>query len=1620
MAYNEFGIYEPRDPDLDQMRLALTKQPSLASQIPGSNVKAPKPNRPLDQAELNIKSVAASLNPLMMMKTMQDAVKTAVINPLLMPASIAVEAAQGTPAREITGSRFYQEPTTPVGQAFERDLGKVMEAAKVPHMFPTAPRPAGMRPALTPNDVRVMGAEATRVARGIKDIPSDFANAQSGFTRMDPVTQQPTYGATLQGVAEGIGDLAQSRRDAGMSLVPGIPDVLTPETSMYAVRPKGTRLVTPTRTSADPNFTYQRDPAGSVLKREFARPYATDIDPVELQGIAESTQAKMPNAQATEQAFTNYSNQRMEEMFPDAPDSFQAQEAFRAKYSTPESQAQLQLQLLDDFLQTPEGQATGMARPAELEQRHLAAMKWLTGPFSNYIERNLGTEGDPLVKLASQGFTMRPADELRAEQVNRIGIAMGQREKGGYPQEGSFEKLIESKQSELESARTELRELETRRTELATAARAQGLEDPARLPAYAELTNPIRAKAAARDKLQRELDNLYTGAAYEDISDAAVRINPAEKVRESMDYPQKQFYPTLMQTPADTKVYAASATSMGDTGIQDIAKTFYDDVMSGKIPLDKVEKTTVENFVRRKSEERVKTEADKKAKEAQYIATAEDNLRAVLQFEVPNDMTFGNAGVILLDQNTPESIAVARVSEDTAILDHCVGEGGSASSDAINPFTGKRKRYEPIIDIVTGQRNPNSSRTGTSYTRGLANGNQLASIRSLETGRPVATLQFDTSHLGANGQQMYRIGYASGYSNGDIDPAYSASIRDYLNSRADNIASSGENLADHAGVYDTKSPDDMRRLARKSGLITGNINDALDNLPRFVLADDVVKAAQELATPAPARGAVATPEPAVMTAAEAGAMTGDLTIAMSNAVDTLRADYGDRAANVLDSVIRDRMREFLDGIRNEQLPLALGLLQRALRQDEMLFVASNSNLNQQVGDGLSEFLADLDGIIDHNERQLQGRNAAPDNFNFANLFEPEPNHPANLPAPVPAQDVGFNFRSMLDRTANDLAQNAGADISRTVWDAARELQDVIDPQQDPVAFAMALRDVANTQESMSAELALYDLADQLETAYSRQVAAELLEMGRNPDGTLNLPDLMDTANALSIGELDHPAYRDIPPGPVRAEAMRGVLDNFNNMVVAAQREQQPTPAQLALAQVPAAQPANAVTDADVALYERFNDIVYQAIENDGFDPGGYTNQDLADLVRNDEVGGGLDDLTPTQRDRLASLVSEYGYDGNIYANAEGAMQPAPAPAPVPAQAPAPMAPRSAIPAEVRNMTLGQLGARMDLDAVQQVHRLSDQLTDVNDREDLPRIVDLIRSHLMGEWENFNPMQRELLARRVDERYENAPPTPVAMPAPNTPEAAQLREDAMQIGDTLDEAYFVEAEQEGVGAAPMIRNYIRNLDVNSLTDILGMAGDSFDITPQLVNAVRQELEQYLARYEGRAPEGYQAGGSVKKKEVPEVKTPWLFSVPTYSETVAYEMYPGQKGQDDQRDAARHMLAAGTLARKYGPGAAEFLGKAHEVATSPIQAAKTLFGGKMPRDYDMDTHNNTIGMQLGQRAKTQAELEALVQIEAERASRTQIPGRAFINKAHGGIVKQNPSVEQMRFEIMMRGK
>lgn len=149
-----------------------------------------------------------------------------------------------------------------------------------------------------------------------------------------------------------------------------------------------------------------------------------------------------------------------------------------------------------------------------------------------------------------------------------------------------------------------------------------------------------------------------------------------------------------------------------------------------------------------------------------------------------------------------------------------------------------------------------------------------------------------------------------------------------------------------------------------------------------------------------------------------------------------------------------------------------------------------------------------------------------------------------------------------------------------------------------------------------------------------------------------------------------------------------------------------------------------------------------------------------------------------------------------------------------------------------------------------------------------------------------------------------------------------------------------------------------------------------------------------------PVGYNKGG--------EVEEPNVLKVPLYSETVAYEMYPGQGGQFDQRDAARHMLAAGTLARKYGPTAAEMLGKLHEIGTSPMRFLGSKLGiSEMPVDYEQDLHNNRIGIELGRRAKSQKELEDLVQQMAEQAEKQKTEGKPWVGRPQKPVKRRDGS-------------
>jgi hypothetical protein len=124
------------------------------------------------------------------------------------------------------------------------------------------------------------------------------------------------------------------------------------------------------------------------------------------------------------------------------------------------------------------------------------------------------------------------------------------------------------------------------------------------------------------------------------------------------------------------------------------------------------------------------------------------------------------------------------------------------------------------------------------------------------------------------------------------------------------------------------------------------------------------------------------------------------------------------------------------------------------------------------------------------------------------------------------------------------------------------------------------------------------------------------------------------------------------------------------------------------------------------------------------------------------------------------------------------------------------------------------------------------------------------------------------------------------------------------------------------------------------------------------------------------------------------TPSMLDVQDYATSTAQRMYPNMAGQDDPRDAARHLLAAATVTRKYGPKAAELLGKAHEYTSNPETFFSMLGIGEPRGDFKYDLHNNQVGIDLGLRATSQAQLEDLVKQMTDRSSFDKTQGRPWI--------------------------
>jgi hypothetical protein len=167
---------------------------------------------------------------------------------------------------------------------------------------------------------------------------------------------------------------------------------------------------------------------------------------------------------------------------------------------------------------------------------------------------------------------------------------------------------------------------------------------------------------------------------------------------------------------------------------------------------------------------------------------------------------------------------------------------------------------------------------------------------------------------------------------------------------------------------------------------------------------------------------------------------------------------------------------------------------------------------------------------------------------------------------------------------------------------------------------------------------------------------------------------------------------------------------------------------------------------------------------------------------------------------------------------------------------------------------------------------------------------------------------------------------------------------------------------------------------------------------------------IAQLLGAPPaEGYAEGGAVKSD--------FFLDPSSYAQSRSKQMFPKQKNEWTQQDAARHMLASGMMAQKFGPTVAKIAGLAHEHGNAPVKTIGYMLGiGKMPPDYDQDLHNNALGVQLSKDAASQEDLESRIQAILNSATKQPTPGHPWIGRpnipaqmsdyAKGGRVSTNP--------------
>jgi hypothetical protein len=262
---------------------------------------------------------------------------------------------------------------------------------------------------------------------------------------------------------------------------------------------------------------------------------------------------------------------------------------------------------------------------------------------------------------------------------------------------------------------------------------------------------------------------------------------------------------------------------------------------------------------------------------------------------------------------------------------------------------------------------------------------------------------------------------------------------------------------------------------------------------------------------------------------------------------------------------------------------------------------------------------------------------------------------------------------LVDDELSNVIRTYGEDVGERVGRVVEDILEHMSFEDDPHGVINRLRRHTARGASVAVrgnvEQGLLDIAQRLEESFA--AAFEEREEQRMqpvlvPRVILNMSndELARHLTPADIGQIDASfeammtdnegfAADGVPTLPAAAMLTRRFnvydLDNFSREALARrfeaehrQRQQQQLVVQPA-PEVAEPQQGRSIRE----LYEEFNDAIANAIEEGEFDPTNYSNADLAQFVLDDAMGGGLTDLTDVERQALADVVRQRGYDGNV-------------------------------------------------------------------------------------------------------------------------------------------------------------------------------------------------------------------------------------------------------------------------------------------------------------------------------------------------------------------------------------